>query len=222
MNILVIGATGRTGKHVLEQGLQRGHAMTAFTRHPEQLAEMQGLRGVVQGDALDLAAVRKAVRGQDAVIVAVGDSGITRTMVTAMQAEGVRRVVITTGRGVTMTRPRLLVMLTWLLFHESQADLTRAEGMLQGSGLDWSIVRLGMLTNKPFTGQVHTDFEANATGGTMTVARADCAMTLLDVIENPQMSRKALGVGGLKSAKKGSQISSFISHDVAHPGEAAL
>jgi putative NADH-flavin reductase len=205
MNILVIGATGRTGKHVLEQGLRRGHAMTAFTRHPEQLAGMQGLRGVIQGDATNLDAVRNAVRGQDAVIVAVGDSGIARTVVAAMQAEGVRRLVMTSGRGVVMTRPRLLVMLNWLLFHKSQADLARAEGMLEGSGLDWSIVRLGILTNKPFTGQVHTDFEANATGGTMTVARADVAMTLLDVVENPQMIGKALGVGGVKAAKKGTQ-----------------
>jgi hypothetical protein len=73
--------------------------------------------------------------------------------------------------------------------------------MLEVSGLDWSIARIGMLTGKPFTGQVHTDFAANATGGTMTLTRADCAMALLDIVENPQLSGKALGVGGLKLAK---------------------
>ncbi len=44
MNLLVIGSTGRTGKHVLEQGLQRGHAITAFTRRPHELAGLQGLK----------------------------------------------------------------------------------------------------------------------------------------------------------------------------------
>lgn len=203
MNILVIGATGRTGKQVLEQGLRRGHAMTAFTRHPEQLAGMQGLRGIVQGDALNLEVVRKAVRSQDAVIVAVGSSGIARTVVTALQAEGVQRLVMISSRSVVMTRPRLLVMVMWLLYHESYADLARAEGMLEGSRLDWSIVRPMMLTDKPLTRQVRTDFEVNAMGGEMTLTRADLAMTLLDVVENPQMSGKALGVAGLKSAQKG-------------------
>jgi putative NADH-flavin reductase len=201
MNILVIGATGRTGKHVLEQGRQRGHAMTAFTRHPEQLAGMPGLRAVVRGDATDLGAVRQAAREQDAVIVAVGSSSIARTVVAAMQAESVRRLVMISRRTVVMTRPRLLVTLIWLLYHQSYADLARAEGMLEVSGLDWSIARIGMLTDKLFTGQVHTDFAANATGGTMTLTRADCAMALLDIVENPQLSGKALGVGGLKLAK---------------------
>jgi hypothetical protein len=100
-----------------------------------------------------------------------------------------------------MTRPRLLVTLIWLLYHQSYADLARAEGMLEVSGLDWSIARIGMLTDKLFTGQVHTDFAANATGGTMTLTRADCAMALPDIVENPQLSGKALGVGGLKLAK---------------------
>lgn len=209
MKILVIGATGRrrTGKLVLEQGLRRGHAMAAFTRHPEQLVRIQGLHEVIQGDATNLETVRTAVQGQDAVIVAVGDSGIARTVVAAMQTKRLQLLVMISSRTVAMTRPRLLVMLLWLLFHESYADLARAEGMLEVSDLDWSITRIGMLTDKPFIGQVHTDFEANAIDGTMTLTRADCAMTLLDMIENPQMIGKAFGVGGSKPAKKGKRVS---------------
>jgi hypothetical protein len=61
-----------------------------------------------------------------------------------------------------------------------------------------------MLTNRPFTGQIHIDFEPNATGGDWTLTRADYAMTLLDVAENPQMIGRALGVCGTKPHAKGS------------------
>ena len=74
--------------------------------------------------------------------------------------------------------------------------------MFEFSGLDWTIVRATMLTNAAYTGRVHIDFERNATGGDWTLGRADYAMTLLDVVENPQMSGKALGVGGAKAGEQ--------------------
>src|SRR5262245_53015865 len=139
MKLLVIGATGRTGRHVLEQGLQRGHIVTAFTRRPDALNGLTGLAAVVHGDALSLADVRNAVHGQDAVISAVGHSGIAYNLIRAMQEGGVRRLVMTSSRSVVATRPRLAVTLAWLIFREAYADLARAEGMIQVSGLDWSI-----------------------------------------------------------------------------------
>ncbi|HJZ50396.1 MAG TPA: NAD(P)-binding oxidoreductase [Roseiflexaceae bacterium] len=204
MNLLVIGSTGRTGKHVLEQGLRRGHSITAFTRRPHELAGFQGLKGIFHGDALNLEDVRKAVQGQDAAIAAVGNSGITRNLIVAMHEAGLRRLVITSSRSIVATRPWFAVTLAWLVFREPYADLARTEGMIEVSGLDWTIVRATMLTDKPFTGQVHTDFEPNATGGDWTLTRADYAMTLLDVAENPQMIGRSLGVCGTKPHAKGS------------------
>jgi len=204
MNLLVIGSTGRTGKHVLEQGFQRGHSITSFTRRPHELAGFQGLKEIIHGDALNLGDVRKAVQGQDVVIAAVGSSGIARNLIVAMREAGVRRLVITSSRSIVATRPWFALTLAWLVFRAPYADLARTEGMIEVSGLDWSIVRATMLTDKPFTGQVHIDFEPNATGGDWTLTRADYAMTLLDVAENPQMIGRALGVCGTKPHAKGS------------------
>lgn len=202
MKLLVIGSTGRTGRHVLEQGLARGHEITAFTRRPEALAGFKGLAGIVPGDGLEYDDVRRAVEGQEAVISAVGSSGIARTLIAAMHAAGVNRLVMTSSRSVVATRPRLPVTLAWLVFREAYADLARAEGMLEVSGLGWSIVRATRLTDSPFTGKVHIDYAADATGGEGSLARADYAMTLLDVVENPAMIGKALGVGGATPATK--------------------
>jgi putative NADH-flavin reductase len=202
MKLLVIGSTGRTGKHVLEQGLSRGHEITAFTRRPQELTDFKGLKAVVHGDALNLADLRKAVQGQDAVLSAVGTSPIAYNLITVMHEVGVRRLVMTSSRSVVATRPRLAVSLAWLIFREAYTDLARAEGMLEVSGLDWSIVRATMLTDKPFTGQVHIDFEANATGGDWSLTRADYAMTLLNVVEDAKMIGKSLGVCGAKPLKR--------------------
>ena len=202
MKLLVIGSTGRTGKHVIEQGLRRGHTITAFTRRPHELAGVAGLKRVVHGDALRIENVRAAVEGQDAVISAVGSSGIAYNLIVAMRESGVRRVVMTSSRSVVATSPWLPVTLAWMVFRAAYADLARAEGMLQVSGLDWSIVRATMLTDRPFTGQVHIDFEANATGGDWSLARADYAMTLLDVAEDSRMIEKTPGVCGAKPLKK--------------------
>lgn len=90
LQILVVGSTGRTGRHVLEQGLQRGHRITAFARRPKELTGVRELEAIIHGDALNLEDVRKAVRGQDAVISAVGNSGIARNLITAMNEAEVR------------------------------------------------------------------------------------------------------------------------------------
>lgn len=201
MKILVIGSTGRTGKHVLEQGLKRGHEITAFSRRPQELSEFQGLKNIVHGDALNLDDVRQAVRGQDAVICAGGGSGVAKNVILAMREAGVRRFVMTSSRSVPATRPAWMISLAWMIFRGPYSDLARAEGMIEMSGLDWSIVRGTMLNDKPGLGQVHIDFEANFTGGDWQLSRADYAMTLLNVAENPQMIGKALGVNGAKISK---------------------
>ena len=196
MKLLVIGATGRTGRLVVEQALQRGHSVTAFTRR--QFAPAQGQVHVVHGDAENHEDVQKAAQGQDAVIAAVGTSRIAHALIVALREAGVRRLVMTSSRSIVADRPRLPVQLAWLAFRGVYADLARAEGMLEASDLDWTIVRATMLTDKPFTGQVHIDFERNATGGDWTLTRADYAMTLLNAAENPELIGKALGVGGAK------------------------
>ena len=201
MKILVIGANGRTGKLVVEQAIQRGHTVTAFTRKPDQLKDIPGLAKIIKGDALNLADLVQAVTGQDVVISAVGISGIARNLVSVMSQAGVSRLVMTSSRSVVATRPKWAVRLAWLFFFKAYLDLTRAEGVLEGSSLDYSIVRATMLNNKPFTGKVHTDFEANATGVDRALTRADYAMTLLDVAEDAGMIRKAVGVCGEKPVK---------------------
>ncbi|TDC90910.1 NAD-dependent epimerase/dehydratase family protein [Nonomuraea deserti] len=201
MKLLVIGATGRTGMHVLEQAAARGHEVTAFTRKPELLDGRDDLLVVVRGDATDPSSVREAVAGQDAVIAAVGGSGIARALIATMREAGVRRVVMTSSRSVPATRPRFAVGMAWLIFRKAYVDLARAEGMLEISGLDWTVVRATRLVDRPGKGRVHIDFEADATGGEATLPRADYAMALLDAAEDDAMIGEMPGVCGARAGR---------------------
>jgi putative NADH-flavin reductase len=193
VRLLVVGAAGRTGRLVVEQAAARGHEVTALARR-----EVPGAHAVVVGDATDPAVLRDAVPGHDAVVMAVGASAIVRALAPVMTAAGVRRLVMTSSRSVVATRPRLVIDLVWWRFRGPYADLARAEGMLEGGPLDWSVVRATMLADGPARGRVHTDFEADATGGDWKLTRADYAATLLDVAEDDAMVRRAVGVGGPK------------------------
>src|SRR5690242_10713233 len=109
MNLLVLGATGKTGKELTEQGFIRGHTMTAFVRHPAKVERHAGLR-VMVGDVTDARSVQQAMIGQDAVLCALEqpspfkrDPELTKGMqhvVDAMQQTGTRRLVYLSFAGV--------------------------------------------------------------------------------------------------------------------------
>jgi putative NADH-flavin reductase len=198
VRLLIIGAAGRTGRLVVQQAISRGHLVTALARRVERLDQLDTPHRVVAGDATDPDIIRQALYEQDAVICAVGSSAILQVLIPAMIEAGVSRLVMTSSRSIVATKPRLLLDLVWWRFRAAYADLARAEGILEISPLDWSIVRATMLRDGPRTGAVHTDFEANATGGDWKLNRADYAMERLDVTEDAAMTRKAVGVGGAK------------------------
>src|SRR3979411_2989542 len=72
MNLLILGATGRTGLALVEQALEQGHIVTAFARDPSKVRTTHPNLRIAKGDILDYGSVEAALRGQDAVLCAVG------------------------------------------------------------------------------------------------------------------------------------------------------
>ena len=106
MRVLVFGATGSVGRHVVGQGLARGHDVTAFVRGPSGLVVAHERLTVFRGDVLDATSVERAVRGQEAVLCSIGAgrkgrvrSEGTLNIVRAMEGAGVRRLVCQTTLG---------------------------------------------------------------------------------------------------------------------------
>jgi putative NADH-flavin reductase len=112
MKLVVFGASGGTGKQIVKQALDAGHQVRAFVRNAEKLDLTHENLSVITGDALDEAAVERAVHGMDAVLSALGPKGkplvivadSTGKIVDAMKKEGVKRLVVVSVGGILQSK----------------------------------------------------------------------------------------------------------------------
>jgi uncharacterized protein YbjT (DUF2867 family) len=212
VKIVVFGATGPTGRHVVERALELGHEVTAFVRNPSGLSLSHPALNVQQGDVLDPAAVSSGVQGQDAVISALGPRNRTtpgwstvptvasdgvRNILSAMEEHGVRRLVVMSSMGVGTSRGQGGFFLEWvlkpLLLSRVFEDKERMEELVRASGVDWVIVQPGRLTDRPPRDQLVVDERARVPG---TIARADVARFLVAQASSDQWLRRAPMIGG--------------------------
>lgn len=202
--MVVFGASGRTGRHLVGQALEREHLVTAFVRDPSKLRmEHEGLK-VVEGDVMDAARVEEAVIGGEAVLSVLGHTGTstkdvqtggTRNIVAAMKKYGVRRIVSLTGAGVRdpKDRPKLfdkgITFLLKTLQRDVLEDAERHARVIEESGLDWVIVRAPMLTDGERRGEYRVGYVGKGSGS--KVSRADVAGFMLDQLESDEFLRQA-------------------------------
>lgn len=205
--LLIVGARGRTGRLLTRLAADEGHIVTALVRTPIPTDTPLVLHRQVVGDAADPAVIAEAAEGQDAVIcvVAAPDrrpttaiSDVATALVAGMDKAGVRRLVMTSSRNLTATKPWIAVVPTKWIFRHVYTDLARAEDVVRSSGLDWTIVRAVMLNDDPPRGRVHIDREANSTGGDWRLPRSDYARVLLDTALDATTAHQTLGVNGAK------------------------
>ncbi len=208
MKLLIIGATGGTGRELVTQALARGHAVTALVRHPDRLAVRHERLSIVQGDVLDPAAVNAAVAGQEAVISALGHkrfmvptrilSAGTRNVVDAMERHGVRRYVGMTSLGVGDSWWRMglsyTLFVTPVILPFYFWDKHRQEKIVRSSALDWTLVRPGALTNGKPRGSWRQGRGIGNPLWTVRIARADVAHFLLDLATGTDHLRKTVAI----------------------------
>jgi nucleoside-diphosphate-sugar epimerase len=161
LRVLVIGATGGTGQQLVQRALEQGHQVTAFVRDPSKLALEHANLRVVQGDVLDYASVESAMRGQSAVLCALGhkrffypnkiQSNGMRNILRAMKACDVPRLICETALGIGNSVGRLGLPHTFfilpLILPFYMWDKLRQDELIAASDRDWVIVRPGVLTN---------------------------------------------------------------------------
>lgn len=214
MKVLVLGATGGSGRSAVGQLLADGHEVTAFVRRPDELPAHPRLR-YHEGDAMSASEVERAVQGHEAVVVALGirenpfrvrlfgaahtpiniRSAGTRHAIAAMQKHGVRRLIVQSSYGVGATRERLrLVDATFfqLVLKPQIADTEAQERAVIASELDWVIVQPVHLTDGdddrlPF---------ASTRGETrkMSVSRKSVGRFLAHAIATPSLVRASVAL----------------------------
>jgi putative NADH-flavin reductase len=154
VRLLILGASGRVGRHVEDEALRRGHTVTALVRTPAKLGDVAGRITIIRGDALDRGNVNAAVQGQDAIIYALGAGNVrhttlfsasTRILLEAMKLARVRRLLCVTGVGAGDSKGHGGFFYDRILFplftKGIYADKDRQEALIRDSGTDWTIVR---------------------------------------------------------------------------------
>jgi putative NADH-flavin reductase len=209
MLLTVFGATGGTGTRLIEQALAGGNRVTAVVRDPARLSvPAQPRLQVVTANIMDPASILPAVAGADAVVTAVGPHGTgpttviadsVRSIAAAMGAAGVRRLLALSGSIAAddgesfYLRYVLKPMARRTFLRHVCADMRSAEAVIEGTGLDWTIVRPPALTDGPATGKYRTAVEVNVRHS-FRVSRADLAACMLTLISDAATVRRHVAI----------------------------
>ncbi|QQS42874.1 MAG: SDR family oxidoreductase [Acidobacteriota bacterium] len=206
--LLIIGATGGTGRQLLEQALGRGYSVTALVRDPSKLRLDDPRLKVVRGDVMDPDSLKGPMQGQDAVLSALGHKRFfyptrilsegTRNVIGAMKEHGVARLVCETSLGIGNSGFRMGLWYSFivipLVLHLYFWDKTRQERLIARSGLDWVIVRPAVLRNGKKKGRIVHGRDIGNFILTRRITRADVADFMLDQLENDRYLRAAVGI----------------------------
>ena len=203
--VLVAGASGRTGREILDVLIDRDLAVQAVTRSSETRRELRdrGVDDVVVGDLLDPTDAAAAVRDCDGVLCAVGSS--LRSMVSpalvdgqgvinlaaAAANEGVERFVMESSIGVGNSKAKLPLPFRLLLYRVLKAK-GRAERYLATSGPPHTVIRPGGLTDEQPTNDVLVAEGGDTIVG--TIPRADVARLMVSALRTAEAERRTFEV----------------------------
>jgi uncharacterized protein YbjT (DUF2867 family) len=193
VKLLVVGATGGTGRLIVGEALARGYDVAALVRSPEKAAALKGAT-LIAGDARDETTLRQALDGRNAVISALGTpaspfrqvtllSTATRALVSAMKIAHASRLVCITGIGAGDSSGHggffFDNIILPLLLRNVYADKNRQEAIVRNSGLDWILVRPSILNDKPSRDTVRALEDLSGFHGG-TISRQDVAKFVVD------------------------------------------
>jgi putative NADH-flavin reductase/uncharacterized protein YciI len=226
MRILVIGATGGTGREVVRQALLKGLQVNALARSGSDAATLLPGADIIEGDALNSEVVAEALTGCNAVISALGTklapfheetllSTATRVLINVMQKQGITRLICITGIGAGDSHGHGGFLYDHiaqpLLLSSTYHDKNRQEDEIRNSGLDWTIVRPTNLTNGPATDSVRalTDL-SDFHGG--SIARSDVASFLITELEDRYWAGKSPVITSVAPTKHPKLLYAMLRH----------
>ncbi|MDX2246906.1 MAG: SDR family oxidoreductase [Bacteroidia bacterium] len=205
MKILVIGATGRAGRLLVEYSLEKGHEVTAFARNMEDYPVQHPNLSLITGDVLYPSLIDAGVAGQDIVLSVIGirqfsgpitllSTGI-RNIIGVMQRRGVKRLITITGAGILQETEDLLIMESLSFppnLQNISLDHQRVYELLRASDLDWTLVAPAFMHNGERTGKyvVRADYYPSRTRNEVSVEDVADFITQ-EMTENKFLKKRA-------------------------------
>lgn len=204
MNIIVFGASGKTGKLVVEQALNLQHKVTAFVRNLTKLQIEHPNLHIIQGDALDEEAVQKAVSGQEVVISCLGSSSglgkttalheMTQNIVKAMKVNHVLRIIYMASAGIDKEISGLIGKLTMKMLGNVLEDHHNAVEVIKANDLTWTVARPMGLSDNPPTGSYREEHEG-IPKGSRSISRADVADFITRALTDEKYLNQSVALG---------------------------
>jgi putative NADH-flavin reductase len=208
MNVTLFGATGETGKYLIDEALKRGIDVTVFARSSSQFENSSLI--VVRGELTDKDRLTEAIRGSDAVLSALGPSSpkhprdlpITKGMnaiMSVMKQENVKRLIaVSTGTAVDpgdgldlkVWLPALLVRFA---LPSSYQDIIGLAKTIRDSDLDWTMVRVPFLKNRPASNRLNVGLYGHSKHS-LTISREDVARFMFNQISSREFVHQAPGI----------------------------
>ena len=211
MRILLLGATGRTGRLLLEQALERGHIVHALVRDKQRIPFQKYNLLLFEGSPSDKISLEKAIAGCEAVISVLNISrknefpwsglrtpkdflsATMKNIIELAEKNNIRRVVFTSAWGVNESKKDLPSWFRWLVDHSSlrypYRDHERQEELIKGSDMQWTAIRPVFLTNskKKRAVMVYDDHS----NPHLFISRRNLAGFMLDVVEKNLCRRES-------------------------------
>lgn len=208
MKLVIFGATGFSGRAILNEALWNHHVVTVLVRDKSRIPVQHKNLRILEGDVLDPNAVANALQHQEAVIQCLGVGGkgdgkpntfvsdATRILVKEMQKIGVTRLIAMSNVGAGnsiaflpwfFTRLILPYIMKWLQMIID--DKNRMEPLIMNSGLDWTIVRCPNITDKPAKGTCKPTLDGK--GLKLSVTLGDMATFMVEQLTDTTYIRQA-------------------------------
>lgn len=208
MRLFILGATGKTGRALVAQGLKRGHAITAFGRSAFISDKTETLR-VVIGNPMRTDDLAAALAGHDAVLSALGTRGLgatsvlvdsARASVEAMQRVKVRRLVVISSSLVDSQTGWLSLVAARTLLRRTAKDQRGMEELVTQSDLDWTILRPALLSDGVLTGRYAVSpASAGIPSSHAGMSREDVAHMMLDTVERGVYVKEVVWLRGARA-----------------------
>lgn len=208
--VALFGATGPTGRHLSEEALKQGYALSVYARDASKLAAFAGRIDIVVGDLQDQHAIATCVHGADAVISALGPNSLRTQgdkpvmhglahIMAAMKHAGVTRLIqISTAAyrdpkdGFALTT-RASALVFRLIARKGYEDIQATGELIANSDLNWTLVRIPNLKDGPASGGVDVGWYGKTPLG-MKLSRGNLAKFLVDQVTDRQFVRAAPGI----------------------------
>lgn len=205
--IALFGATGSTGKHIIEEALKQGYSLSIYTRDAKKLESFADRVEIVVGDLSNQDAIAKCINGADVVISALGPNGLKvqgdkpvmrglTNIIAAMKHAGVHRLIqISTAayrdpKDKFAFKAHAFALLFKVIARKGFEDIKATGELIANSDLDWTLVRIPNLKDGPSDGNVTVGWYGKTNLGTK-LSRGNLAKFLVNQIVDKAFVRAA-------------------------------